>query len=330
MRACPYGAWHWPGVDPGHASPAVLAQALIQVDGSSTMFPVTEAVAEAFQVQRRGTARVTVHISGTTGGFRKFCRGETDIQDASRPILATEMQACRAGRVRYIEIPVAFDALTIAVNPGNNWVHSLTLAELRKIWEPGAEGRVLRWSDIDPTWPDDRLVLLGPDTDSGTFDYFTEAVIGSRRASRSDYADSEDDNLIVRGIETNPYALGYVPYSYYAAHRNRLKAVPIDAGGGAVAPALENVANRTYPLSRPLFIYVNAESAQRPEVRGFVEFFLARGPALIEEVQYLPLSKAAYAMAAENFRRGKLGTAFGGEPEIAIAIEDLLARAARL
>lgn len=309
---------------------AVQAQALVRVDGSSTVFPVTEAVAQAFQVRKRGMARITVGISGTTGGFRKFCRGETDLQDASRPILKSEIQSCHANGVQYVELPVAFDALTVAVSPRNTWAKSLTAADLKRIWEPAAQGRIVRWSDIDPSWPREPLMLFGPDGDSGTFDYFTEVIVGARGASRSDYARSEDDNVIAHGISTNPNALGYLPYAYYAAHAERLKAIAIDSGTGPVQPALENVANRTYaPLSRPLFIYVNARSANRPEVRMFMEFFFEHGRGLIEEVRYLPLSTAAYSMAAQNFRNRKYGTVFDGKAERELAVEEILARAVK-
>jgi phosphate transport system substrate-binding protein len=312
-------------------SSVVRAQAVVRVDGSSTVFPVTEAVAQAFQVRKRGMARITVGISGTTGGFRKFCRGETDLQDASRPILKSEAQSCQAAGVQYMELPVAFDALTVAVSPRNTWVKSLTVADLRRIWEPAAQGRIVRWSDVDPSWPREPLVLFGPDGDSGTFDYFTEVIVGSRGASRSDYARSEDDNVIAHGISTNPNAIGYLPYSYYAANSQRLRAIPIDSGAGPVPPALENVANRTYsPLSRPLFIYVNARSASRPEVRTFMEFFFENGRRLIEEVHYLPLSAEAYSRAAENFRKRKYGTVFDGVPERELAVEEILARTAKL
>jgi phosphate transport system substrate-binding protein len=311
-------------------SGVVRAQALVRVDGSSTVFPVTEAVAQAFQVRKRGMARITVGISGTTGGFRKFCRGETDLQDASRPILKSEIESCGAAGVQYVELPVAFDALTVAVSPRNTWVKSLTVADLRRIWEPAAQGKVVRWSDVNPSWPQEPLVLFGPDGDSGTFDYFTEVIVGTRGSSRSDYARSEDDNVIAHGISTNPNAIGYLPYAYFAANSRRLKAIPIDSGAGPVPPALENVANRTYaPLSRPLFIYVNARSASRPEVRTFMEFFFENGRRLIEETHYLPLSPEAYTMAAQNFRNRKYGTVFDGEPERGLAVEEILARDVR-
>jgi phosphate transport system substrate-binding protein len=304
---------------------------LVKVDGSSTMFPVTEAVAEQFQIRNRGTVRVTVGISGTTGGFRKFCRGETDLHDASRPILASEMEACRAAGVKYFEIPVAFDALTVAVNPWNTWVESITLEQLKRIWEPAAQGKVVRWNQIDPAWPDAPIVLFGADADSGTFDYFTQAVVGRARSSRGDYLGSQNDHVLVNGIETNRYSLGYIPYAYYAPHAGRMKALAIDAGRGPVSPGAENVLNGSYaPLSRPLFIYVSARSAQRPEVREFVEFFLAHGGPLIEATRYLPLGDAAYAAALRNFRNGKLGTAFGGRPEVGLRVEEVLEREAQL
>jgi phosphate transport system substrate-binding protein len=312
-------------------APAARAQLLIKIDGSSTMFPVTEAVAEEFQIRKRGTARVTVGISGTSGGFRKFCRGETDVQDASRPILKSEMVACRAAGVRYFEIPVAFDALTVAVNPRNTWLESITIAQLKQIWEPAAQGKIVHWNQIDSRWPDAPILLFGAGADSGTFDYFTQAITGRARSSRGDYTGSEDDNVLVKGIEANRYALGYVPYAYYAPHAGRMKALGIDAGAGPVKPGPENVLNGTYaPLSRPLFIYVSAKSAKRSEVKEFVEFFLAHGGPLIRETQYLPLGDAAYATALKNFRSGKLGTAFDGVPEVGLRVEQVLEREARL
>jgi len=315
------------------AAPAVRAQSVIRADGSSTLFPVTEAIAREFQLRTRGAARVTVGISGTRGGFRKFCRGETDLQDASRPILEPEMRSCREHGVQYYELPVAFDAITIVVHPRNTWMGSITLAALKRLWEPAAQGRVLRWSDLDPRWPRKRIRLFGPGEDSGTFEYFTEAVIGEPRAIRRDYVGSEDDNVLVRGIEADRYALGYVPFAYFAAHAATLKAIPVDAGAGPAAPAPENVANRTYaPLSRPLFLYVNAKSALRPEVKALVELYLTKGPAAVRAARYLPLSARAYEMARANFRNGKPGTAFGGKPSIGLdfEIEDVLARAPQL
>ncbi|MGH8198567.1 MAG: PstS family phosphate ABC transporter substrate-binding protein [Steroidobacteraceae bacterium] len=312
-------------------APVVDAQ-VIKIDGSSTVFPVTEAVAEEFQIKKRGKVRVTVGISGTGGGFKKFCRGETDVQDASRPILTAEMEACRAAGIKYYELPVAYDALTVAVSPQNNWITRLTIAELKKMWEPAAQGKITRWNQINPKWPNAPLVLFGAGSDSGTFDYFTEAVVGKAKSSRGDFTGSEDDNVLVQGIANNKNALGYLPFAYYSPNASRLKAVAIvGESGKAVLPALENVTNGTYePLSRPLFIYVSEKSAQRPEVKEFIEFYLLESTPLIVEVKYLPLPKQAYAMAAKHFREGKLGTGFGGVPEVGLKVEELLAREAKL
>lgn len=305
--------------------------ALVKVDGSSTVFPITEAVAEEFQKETRGAVRVTVGISGTGGGFKKFCRGETDVQDASRPISASEMEACRASGIQYYELPIAFDALTIAVSPQATWVDSITMAELKQIWEPAAQGRVTKWNQVRPTWPDQPLKLFGAGADSGTFDYFTEAVVGKAKSSRGDYTASEDDNTLVQGISNDKQALGYIPYAYYEPNKKRLKAVAVDGGHGPVSPSRETVENGSYqPLSRPMFIYVNAKAAGKPEVKRFVEFYLAQAPLLVPQVKYVPLPKEAYGLALAHFQKGKLGTAFQGISTIGMKIEDLLRREATL
>lgn len=301
--------------------------ALIRIDGSSTVYPVTEAVAEEFQKEKRGQVRVTVGISGTGGGFKKFCRGESDISNASRPILAEEMALCHKNGVRYFELPVAFDALTVAISPKNTWAASITIEELKRMWEPAAQGKITKWNQVRAGWPDAPLSLFGAGSDSGTFDYFTEAIVGKAKASRGDYTASEDDNVLVQGIESNKNALGYIPFAYFAPHAKKIKAVAIDAGRGPVAPSLENVVNGVYrPLSRPLFIYVKDSSAHRREIQDFVEFFLSQGSRLVEEVKYIPLSDKAYAMALERFRQGKLGTGFGGKPEVGLPVEAILNR----
>jgi phosphate transport system substrate-binding protein len=312
-------------------APKASAQ-VIKIDGSSTVFPITEAVAEEFQIEKRGKVRVTVGISGTGGGFKKFCRGEIDIQDASRPILTAEMEACRAAGIKYYELPIAYDALTVAVSPKNTWVNQLTVAELKKMWEPAAQGKVTRWNQINPKWPNEELVLFGAGSDSGTFDYFTEAVVGKAKASRGDFTGSEDDNVLVQGIANNKNALGYLPYAYYEPNASRLKAVPVvNKAGKAVGPSLANVVNGSYePLSRPIFIYVSEKGAQKPEVREFVQYYLTKGVPLIEEVKYVPLPKQAYDLAAKHFKEGKLGTGFGGVPEVGLKVEELLAREAKL
>jgi phosphate transport system substrate-binding protein len=309
-------------------SAAVAAEGgIVKVDGSSTVFPITEAVAEEFQIQNRGKVRVTVGIAGTGGGFKKFCRGETDISDASRPILKEEIDACKAAGITYIELPIAYDALTIVINPKNTWAKSLTIADLKKMWEPGAQGVVTRWNQVRSSWPNQPLALFGPGSDSGTFDYFTEAVNGKAKASRGDYTASEDDNVLVQGVESNVNGLGYFGMSYYIAHKDKLAAASIDGGKGPVAPSPQSVNDGSYqPLSRPIFIYVKQASISRPEVKEFVEFYIQNAPELVADVKYVPLPKAAYDMALANFRKVKLGTVFGGVPEVGIRVEDLLAR----
>jgi len=306
-------------------------QALVKIDGSSTVFPITEAVAEEFQKARRGTIRVTVGISGTGGGFKKFCRGDIDIQDASRPILAEEMQACKKTGIQYHELPIAFDALTIAVSPHNTWADSITVAELKTIWQPQAQGKITRWSQVRSSWPDAPLKLFGAGSDSGTFDYFTEAVMGKAKASRGDYTASEDDNTLVQGIANEKYALGYLPFAYFEPNKRKLKALSVDGGKGPVLPSRETVENGDYqPLSRPMFIYVNTQAAKRPEVKDFVEFYLSQSSRLIEQVKYIPLPVQAYSLALEHFRLGKLGTVFHGNPAVGLKIGELLRREASL
>jgi len=304
---------------------------LVKVDGSSTVFPITEAIAEEFQKETRGAVRVTVGISGTGGGFKKFCRGETDVQDASRPISASEMEVCRASGIQYYELPIAFDALTIAVSPQTTWIEAITIAELKQMWDPSSQGRVVKWNQVRSSWPDLPLKLFGAGSDSGTFDYFTEAVVGKAKASRGDYTASEDDNTLVQGISNDKNALGYIPYAYYEPNKKRLKAVAVDGGHGSILPSRETVENGSYqPLSRPMFIYVNAKSAGKPEVKRFVEFYVMQAPTLVPQVKYVPLPQQAYDLALAHFKNGKLGTAFQGVSTIGLKIEDLLRREAKL
>lgn len=301
----------------------------VAIDGSSTVYPVTEAVAEEFQNATKQQVKVTVGISGTGGGFKKFIRGETDISDASRPILKAEMDSAKENGIEFVELPVCFDALTIAVHPEADWIDSISVEELKKIWEPEAEDKITHWNQIRPEWPDEKLVLFGAGTDSGTFDYFTEAINGKAKASRGDFTASEDDNTLVQGIEGNKYALGYIPYAYYEPNKARLKALKVVAEGSAegIEPSAENVLSGAYtPLSRPLFIYVSTKSLERPEVKKFVEFYLKNAAALAEEVQYVPLPAAAYTMATERFAKMETGSGFGGVPEVGLAIEEILKR----
>jgi phosphate transport system substrate-binding protein len=274
-----------------------------------------------------------VGMSGTGGGFKKFCRGETDMSNASRPILAEEMELCRKNGIKYIEMPVAFDALTVVVNPKNNWIkgNAMTVADLKKMWEPAAQGRITQWKQVRAEWPAEKLMLFGPGADSGTFDYFTEAVMGKSKSSRGDFTASEDDNTLVQGVENNKSALGYFGFAYYSAHKDKLRAVAIDGGKGPVLPSVENVINGTYqPLSRPLFVYVKESSAARPEVREFVQFMMTQGSALGSEVGYVPLPDSAYKLALKHFNDKKLGSVFGGVPQVGITIDKLLAMEAKL
>ena len=313
----------------GLATPAT-AQQTIQIDGSSTVFPITEAMAEEFQNESGGKYRVTVGISGTGGGFKKFCRGETHISDASRPIKESEREACKAAGIEFIELPVALDALTVMVNPENDWVDYLTVDELKKIWEPAAQDRVTNWSQVREGFPDRPLTLYGAGTDSGTYDYFTEAVVGEEGASRGDFTASEDDNVLVQGIASDPNALGFFGLAYYVENQDKLKAVPIQppGGGDPVEPSVEAARSGSYqPLSRPIFIYVNKQAADDLEaVQQFVEFYLNPDNAelLVEEVGYVPLPTDAYELALRNFEERHTGTAFGGGSQVGVAVEDLL------
>lgn len=303
----------------------------ITIDGSSTVYPITQAVAEAYKAQNKDAVEITVEFSGTTGGFRKFCEGKTDISNASRPIDNQEISMCNRYNIRFIELPMAFDALTVVVNPANNWAQSLTTEELRKMWEPAAEGKITRWNQIRADFPDRALNLFGAGTDSGTFDYFTEAINGQARASRLDYVKTEDDKITVQGVEQDPNALGYFGLAYYEANAKQLKAVPIDAGSGAILPSRETVERAEYqPLSRPLFIYVNLEAAQKnPALRDFVEFYIAQAPELVPTVGYIPLPKEGYHLANVTFQNGEAGTVFEGKSQIGLTIGELLRKKAK-
>ncbi|MDD3380797.1 MAG: PstS family phosphate ABC transporter substrate-binding protein [Rugosibacter sp.] len=309
-----------------------FADTLVKIDGSSTVYPITEAVAEEFQIAKKNAIKVTVGISGTGGGFKKLCRGEVDIANASRPILAKEMEACKAAGIKYIELPVAYDAMTVVINLKNKFIKQLTVAELKKMWEPAAQGTVTKWNQINPAWPDQPIKLFGPGADSGTFDYFTEAIVGKAKSSRGDFTASEDDNVLVQGVSRDVGALGYFGMAYYIENKDKLKAVPIAMAEGkpAVLPSFETVENGTYqPLSRPIFIYVSAKAIEKPEVKEFVEFYLKNAAKLVKEVKYVPLPAKAYTIAQQHLTNKKLGTVFGGESEVGLKIEDLLKREAK-
>ncbi|MCS7217400.1 MAG: PstS family phosphate ABC transporter substrate-binding protein [Thermus sp.] len=299
----------------GLALVALLGTALAQVrsDGSSTVYPITQAVAEEF-VTRNPQVKISVAFSGTGAGFQKFCRGETDVQNASRPIRKSEMEACQKAGIQYIEIPIAYDALSILVNKQNTWAQCLTTAQLKSIWEPNA--KVNFWKDLNPAWPNRRIVLFGAGTDSGTFDYFTEAIMGRAGSIRKDYFPSEDDNVIMRGVTGNPYAMAFVGFAYYEENKDKVRALAVDGGKGCVAPSRESVLNGTYtPLARPLFIYVNLKSLERKEVRDFVDFYLS--PAArraIRATGYVELPEEAYRIGQVLVARKKTGSFFSDLP----------------
>ncbi|SCY35989.1 phosphate ABC transporter substrate-binding protein, PhoT family [Nitrosospira sp. Nl5] len=303
------------------------AAGIVKIDGSSTVYPITEAVAEDFQIAKKGAVKVTVGISGTGGGFKKFCRGEIDIVNASRPILKKEMDDCKALDIQYIEMPVAYDALTVVVNPKNDWSKVITVAELKKIWEPAAQGTITKWSQVNPTWPDVTIKLYGAGADSGTFDYFTEAIVGKAKSSRGDYTASEDDNVLVQGVASDKNGLGFFGFAYYVENQKKVKAVAVDSGKGGVIPSAETVKDGSYePLSRPIFIYVNVKAAEKPEVKEYVEFYMKNAENLVKEVKFFPLPAQAYTINLEHLNKKKVGTVFGGKPEVGLRIEELLKR----
>lgn len=309
---------------------AAHAGGVVTVDGSSTVYPISAIIAEDFQ--GANDAKVTVGVSGTGGGFKKFCAGQTDISDASRPILKKEMELCKAAGIQYIELPIAFDALTVVVNPSNTAIKSLTIAQLKTMWAPEAQGKINNWNQVDPSFPDLPLKLFGAGSDSGTFDYFTEAVVGKAKSSRGDYTASEDDNVLVQGVSRDKGGLGYFGFAYYIENAKKLRAVPIVSTktNKPVSPSAQTVENGTYePLSRPLFIYVSVKSLARPEVKAFVDYYLANAAKASKEVRYVALPAKAYAMAQGHLNKKKVGTVFDGTPEIGVEISELLAREAK-
>jgi phosphate transport system substrate-binding protein len=308
---------------PGGASPA----GDIRVDGSSTVFVLSEAVAEEF-TNAGNRARVTVGQSGTGGGFQKFCRGETDISDASRPIRPAELQACAAAGINFFEIPVAYDGIAIVVHPKAEWIAEITTAELKVLWSPEAQGKVTRWSHVRPGWPDREIHLFGAGVDSGTYDYFTEAINGKEGASRGDFTSSEDDNVLVQGVAGDELALGFLPFAYYNENKQRLKLVPVNHGKTAITPSFDSIRDGSYqPLSRPLFIYASEKSLARPEVQQFVDFYIANVGGLAEEVGYVQLGAEGYRLVAEHFKKRQPGTLFGESgSQVGLTIEQLLAK----
>lgn len=298
----------------------------ISIDGSSTVYPLTNEAVEEYQFEKEDEPRFTVAFSGTTGGFRKFCAGETDISNASRPITTEEMATCKASGVQYIELPVAFDALTIVVHPDNTWAQDISVDELKRLWEPAAEGKITTWNQIRPNWPNEPINLYGAGEDSGTFDYFTEAIVGESGASRRDYTASEDDTVLVQGVADDRNGLGYFGYAYYEEAQNKLKALEVSNGGAPVLPSREAVSNNEYrPLARPLFIYVNVQSLQEnPGIREFVEYYLTNAGNLANVVGYVPLPDETYTVVQANLLNNKVGTAFAGKAQTNLTLDELL------
>lgn len=309
---------------------AVTAQAqTVKIDGSSTVFPITEGLAEDFQKNTKN--KVTVGISGTGGGFKKFCRGEIDIQNASRPITQKEIDECKAAGISYYELPIAFDALTVIIHPQNNWAQKLTVEQLKRMWEPAAQGKITNWNQVDTGFPNRSLKLFGAGSDSGTFDYFTEAINGKSKASRGDYAATEDDHVTIKGVMADPGALGYLGYAYYAENAGKLKSVSVvNDKGQAVSPSESTVMDGSYnPLSRPIFIYVSAKALEKTEVKQFVDFYMANAAKISKEVKYVPLPDKVYKANLDHITKKRVGTIFGGKNEIGLTVEELVKREAK-
>lgn len=299
----------------------------VLVDGSSTVFPISEAMAEEFMAEN-GDVRVTVGVSGSGGGFKKFCAGETDISNASRPIKQSEVELCQENGIEYVEIPVAFDGLSVVVNQSNDWAKCLTAEELGKMWEPDAEGKITNWNQVKADYPDKELSLYGPGTDSGTYDYFTDATTGEEGESRGDYTASEDDNVIVQGVSTDEGGLGFFGYAYYEENKDSLKVVAIEnSAGECVEPSTEVISDGTYnPLSRPIFFYVSKSSLEeKPQVKAFAEYHLnTDNGALIEEVGYVPLPSDILAKVQSRLDTATVGSIFEGGSSVGVKLSDKL------
>ncbi len=287
----------------------------ITIDGSSTVFPVSEAVAEEFGILTNGKVRVTVGLSGSGGGFKKFCAGETDISNASRPIKQKEVDLCADSGIEYVEVPVAIDGLSVMTHPSNGYIDCMTIDELNRLWGPEAEGAIMKWDQVRDGWPAEDVRLYGPGVDSGTFDYFTEVVNGESQSSRGDFTASEDDNVLVQGIAGDEHSLGFFGYAYYIENQDKLKLVGIDGGEGCVTPSNDTIEDGSYqPLARPLFIYIKKESLANPHFEAFAKYYLSEegGQALVRDVGYLPYSGEVYQLAQDRVERGLTGTLFGG------------------
>ncbi|WP_330205055.1 PstS family phosphate ABC transporter substrate-binding protein [Cyanobacterium sp. Dongsha4] len=300
----------------------------ILIDGSSTVYPVTEAIASNFNQKENAPVEVKVGLSGSIGGFEKFCQGETDINNSSVPIPQRFMEECKKNNIAYIELPIAFDALTVVIHPSNDWANTMTVEELKTLWQPSAENKIENWNQVNSQWPDKTINLFGPDKKSGTFEFFTSAIVGVEDSSRNDYVFSENDEALVQGVIQDPNALAYFGFAYYEQHQDKLKAVAIDNGNGGILPSDETIKNNTYrPLTRPLFIYVDAKKAQdNPALQKFVKFYLAQAQNVVDKVGYLPLPESAYNLALIHFEKNRVGTVFNGKPVLNASINELLTK----
>jgi phosphate transport system substrate-binding protein len=301
----------------------------VRIDGSGTVYPITEAVAEEFQ-NKNQDLRVIVGLSETAVGFERFCRGEIDIADASRPITVAEIDRCAKAGITFLELPIAYDGIVVVVHPENTWADQITVAELKTLWAPEAQGKIVRWSQVRAGWPDREIHLYGPGAGSGTLDHFTSAIVGRQGAGRSDYTSSEDDSALVEGVASDTFALGFFGYEYFDQNRRRLKALPVDDGRddngrGPVPPSPETVRGGLYqPLSRPLFIYVSQKSMERPDVRSFVDYYLKEGPWLIDQVGAIQLGDKGYELVRRRLAGGVAGSLFSGQPTAGMTLEQLL------
>lgn len=317
---------------PQPSSKAASAATPIAIDGSSTVHPITEAVAEAFRAQEPGV-RITVGISGTGGGMKKLCAGEIVIAGASRPIKAAESEACAARGISFVELPVAYDGIAVVSHPSATWMDHITVEELKQLWRPEAQKVVTQWSQVRKGWPDAPIRLFGAGVDSGTYDYFTAAVVGVEHSSRGDFTSSEDDNVLVQGVASDTSALGFFGLAYYEENASKLRLVPVDDGkpdngSGPVLPTAQTVRSATYqPLSRPLFVYVSTAALDRPEVARFLDLYLGpEGRKLVAEVGYVPLTDAGYGMVQQRLASRKSGSVFSGGSQVGLTVEALLSK----
>lgn len=316
---------------PGSPS-ATPAASTIAIDGSSTVYPISEAIAEAFRAREPGV-RITIGVSGTGGGMKKFCAGEIAIAGASRPIKSAEIEACATKGITFVELPVAYDGIAVVSNPAATWFDHVTVEELKQLWRPEAQQVITKWSQVRPGWPDEPVHLFGPGVDSGTYDYFTAAIVGVEHSSRGDFTSSEDDNVLVQGVASDKSALGFFGLAYYEENASKLRIVPVedgkvDNGAGPILPSVDTVRNGTYqPLSRPLFVYVSTHALVRPEVAQFLDFYLGEGHGMVSEVGYVPLSDVGYGLVRERLKARKTGSVFAsGGSQVGLSVETLLSR----